>query len=348
MQRLLKSTHLILIAVFLLTGCNLPFGGSLVSEQEAALTAAAKTVEVLRTQAASAGVGLVTLPPINTPNQKTAAVPATAAPAATLTPPNTLVPTKAPTNTQIPTSTFVPIPCDRADFVADVTIPDNSIISPGSSFTKTWRLKNSGSCSWTTSYRLVYSSGEQMGGAASTALPGNVNPGQTIDLSVSLTAPSGTGSHQGYWRLQNASGGAFGWGIYGDQAFWVLISTGAAGTGTAIPGTGFAVTSVSISVNPTTLTTTTANCIAGVNFVFEADVTANNAGTATYEWRKTDNSVVSSGSIDFSSAGTQTITTNYSFTTATIGATASQLTLYINKPNHQLFTAGGTFILTCN
>lgn len=329
MQRLLRSTHLIIIAVFLLTACNLPFGVSGPSEQEIALTAAAKTVEVLRTQAASAGVGLVTLPPVFTPTGP--AQPATATQAPTFTPPNTLVPTKAPTATQIPTSTFVPIPCDRVDFVADVTIPDNTIISPGNSFTKTWRLKNSGSCSWTTNYKLVYSSGEQMGGAAATALPGNVNPGQTIDISVSMVAPTSVGTHQGYWRMQNASGGAFGWGINGDQAFWVLINTGTASTGTVTAGTGFSVSSVAISVNPTTLTTTQANCTAGVNFIFNADITATNAGKVTYEWRKTDNTVVSSGSVQFDSAGTEEVTTTYNFATSTIGATASQLTLYINK-----------------
>lgn len=348
MQRLLKSTHLILIAVLLLTACNLPFGVSGTSEQEAALTAAAKTVEVLRTQAASVGAGSITLPPINTQTQKTPALPATAAPAPTLTPPNTLVPTKAPTATQVPTSTFVPIPCDRVDFVADVTIPDNSIISPGSSFTKTWRLKNSGSCSWTSNYRLVYSSGEQMGGAASTALPGNINPGQTIDLSVTMTAPSSIGTHQGYWRLQNASGGAFGWGINGDQAFWVLINTGTGSSGTTV-ATGFAVTSVTISVNPSYTDTAAANCSpGGVHFIYTANITAGAAGTVTYEWRKTDSTVVSAGSIDFGSAGTQSISYDFTYVTTTIGASASQLTLYINNPNHQLFTAGGTFTLNCH
>ena len=348
MQRLFKSTHLILITVLLMTACNLPFGISAPTGAEVAKTSAALTVEVLRTQAASSGAGSVTLPPINTQIQKTSVAPATYTPAPTLPPQNTLVPTKAPTATQNPTSTFVPIPCDRADFIADVTIPDNSVISPGSTFTKTWRLKNSGSCAWTTNYKLVYSSGQQMGGAASTALPGNVNPGQTIDLSVAMTAPSTSGTQQGYWRLQNASGGAFGWGINGDQAFWVLISTGSASTGTVTSTTGFVVTSVNITVNPSTFTTTVANCTAGVNFIYTANITAGAAGTVTYEWRKTDNTVVSAGSVDFGSAGTQSVTTNFTYASTVIGASASQLTLYINNPNHQLFTSGGTFTLNCN
>jgi hypothetical protein len=343
MQRLLKSSHLILIAVLLLTACNLPFGESAPSSAEAARTSAAQTVEVLRTQAAASGVGLVTLPPINTPVPNTPA-----APPATLTPPNTLVPTKAPTATPYPTATFVPIPCDRVDFITDVTIPDNSIISPGNTFTKTWRLKNSGSCSWNTNYKLVYVSGEQMEGAASTALPGNVNPGQTIDLSVSMKAPSSTGSHQSFWMLQNASGGKFGWGINADQAFYVIISTGSASTGTVTSGTGFAVTGVTFSIEPSSIGgIKLAACKdPGVNFYFSADITSSGAGTVTYEWRKTDNSALESGSVEFSSAGTKTVDINYQFKGDFVGANVSQLKLYINKPNHQTFTTG-TFNLTC-
>jgi hypothetical protein len=347
MQRPIRLITLFLLVGILLTACNLPFGSS-VSEADAVRTSAAKTVEVLRTQAAGSSGSAITLPPINTLTLKPGVVPPTKMPQATLTPPNTLVPSKEPTNTKPPTSTFVPIPCDRADFVADVTIPDNTYISPGTTFTKTWALKNSGTCTWTTGYSLVYASGEQMGGQAATSLPGNVLPGQSINLSVNLTAPSAAGAHQGYWRLQNASGFAFGWGINGDQAFWVLINSGStASTGTTSAG-GFSVTSASITISPYTLTTSTANCLAGVNFIFTGSITTNGAGTVTYEWRKTDSSVVASGSLEFSSSGTQTITTNYSYTTATVGSSASQLLLYIDNPNHQLFSSGGTFTLTCN
>src|SRR5512135_3467629 len=49
--------------------------------------------------------------------------------------------------------------CDRAQFIADVTVPDGTRFSPGAAFTKTWRLKNVGTCTWSTSYTLVFSSG---------------------------------------------------------------------------------------------------------------------------------------------------------------------------------------------
>ncbi len=107
MQRLTKLTNLLLLAVFFLSACNLPFGSS-VSEADAVRTSAAKTVEVLRTQAAGSGVGANTLPPIHTPTLKPGSVPATQMPQPSITPPNTLIPTKEPTATRLPTTLDVP------------------------------------------------------------------------------------------------------------------------------------------------------------------------------------------------------------------------------------------------
>jgi len=124
-----------------------------------------------------------------------------------------------------PTSTFVPASsCDRAQFVQDVTIPDGASMTPGQAFTKTWRLLNSGTCTWSPSYSLVYVSGDQMGGPTSAALPTTVAPGATVDLSVNLTAPTDAGNYAGYWMLRNSSGGFFGIGSTADKPFWVKIS----------------------------------------------------------------------------------------------------------------------------
>src|SRR5450759_1498654 len=76
------------------------------------------------------------------------------------------------------------IPCEWAHFLADVTIPDGASITPGAAFTKTWRLLNKGTCTWTTSFALVFAGGEAMGGAAVIAFPKNVAPGQSVDLSI--------------------------------------------------------------------------------------------------------------------------------------------------------------------
>lgn len=102
--------------------------------------------------------------------------------------------------------------CDAASFVDDVTYPDGSAVALGSTFTKIWRIKNIGTCTWNTSYALVFVSGEKFGASNAVALPGNVGPGQSVDIPVNLTAPSKGGSYTGYWRLRNSSGVLFGVG----------------------------------------------------------------------------------------------------------------------------------------
>ena len=150
----------------------------------------------------------------------------------------TATPTQAPTSTNtataippIPTQTPVPptatprpIPCDWAQYVADVTVDDGDIIPAGEGFYKIWRLKNIGVCTWTTDYDLIFAYGDRMCGEKAIPLTYDVAPGHTIDVAVYLTAPLKKGSYKGYWKLRNAAGYAF--GIGGDYvtAFWVDIT----------------------------------------------------------------------------------------------------------------------------
>jgi hypothetical protein len=139
--------------------------------------------------------------------------------------PPTAIPTSTPvpaTNTPLPTATAVTY-CDWVSFVKDVTIPDGSILDPNETFTKTWRLRNRGTCTWTPDYMLVYTSGTQMGGTTAVRLPGYVAPGQTVDVSVPLTAPDDEGKYVSYWMLRNGSGTLFGYGDKANQAFYVEI-----------------------------------------------------------------------------------------------------------------------------
>ena len=123
----------------------------------------------------------------------------------------------------ISTGPIPPAACDRAQFVTDVTIPDGKTFAPGTLFTKTWRLKNVGSCTWSTSYAMVFDTGDKMGGPDLVNMPSTVAPGQTVDVSVSLTAPNAAASYRGYWKFQNASGVRFGLGTAGTQSWWVDI-----------------------------------------------------------------------------------------------------------------------------
>ncbi len=128
-----------------------------------------------------------------------------------------------PTNTPLPTATAVSY-CDWAAFVKDVSVPDGTWFSAGDSFTKIWRLKNRGTCTWTSEYMLVFASGDQMGGTNAVRLPGTVLPGQTVDVSVTLTVPDKGGQYVGYWMLRNPSGVLFGYGEHANKAFYVDIN----------------------------------------------------------------------------------------------------------------------------
>ncbi len=134
----------------------------------------------------------------------------------------------------VPALTPLPPPsasCDRAQFIADVTVPDGTTFKPGQAFTKTWRLKNVGLCTWTTAYALVFENGDKMGGPDLVNLPKLVDTGQTVDISLPLTAPPTSGSYRGYWRFQNADGVRFGIGTDALSPWWVGIRV----SGTAVP-----------------------------------------------------------------------------------------------------------------
>lgn len=117
---------------------------------------------------------------------------------------NTLEVTRI-TPTGVLQGTITPSPADAVDklfFVSDVSIPDGTTLPAGAKFTKTWRVKNSGSSVWNSSYALVFIDGEM--GAASVPLNFDaVRPGDEVDISVQLTAPLVSGKHRGNWTLRS-------------------------------------------------------------------------------------------------------------------------------------------------
>ncbi|MHC1772570.1 MAG: NBR1-Ig-like domain-containing protein [Flexilinea sp.] len=115
--------------------------------------------------------------------------------------------------------------CNRAEFVQDVTFSDGTYIAPGNYFTKTWRIRNTGTCAWNSGYRLVFTSGDPMSGSQAISLPGYVASGQTVDISANLIAPNTVGTFRGNWMLQSPDGTTFGVGPTGQIPIWVNIST---------------------------------------------------------------------------------------------------------------------------
>lgn len=149
------------------------------------------------------------------------------------TPPAQLEPTsELPSATVSPTFAAVTstgtVRCEYADFVSE-TIPDGSDFSPGTTFTKTWRFRNTGSCTWNSSYAVVFDHGDALGAPMEVPFPGNVVPGQEVDLSINMTAPSTPGTYTSYWKLRNADGI-----IFLDEAFYTQIDVN--GATLAAPG----------------------------------------------------------------------------------------------------------------
>lgn len=145
--------------------------------------------------------------------------------------------TPTPTNTSTPTDTNTPIPpqatstivlptdsCFSLAFLSDITIPDNTEMTPGQEFTKTWRVRNNGSCVWDAGFKLTFTGGNSLGGAA-LILTKAVNPGSIIDLSIFMIAPSTTGNYQSNWRMSNSDGVFF-----GDEMYAVIKVGGSTST----------------------------------------------------------------------------------------------------------------------
>ncbi len=202
-----KLLFIFTIALFLvLVACSMPSTAVPTDNSpDAAFTAAAQTVaaELTRiSQNASPTPEIPTEPP---------------APTSTFTP--TL------TNTPIPSPTKTSLPCLMVGFnnaTIDQTVPDNTVMAPGQAFVKTWRLINMGVCTWNSSYQLIFDHGDGMGvpaGFAQTMTSGSVGYGKTVDVSVSLVAPSAPGTYTGYWRFRDPNGINFG---IGGTATWIV------------------------------------------------------------------------------------------------------------------------------
>jgi len=220
-----KRWFILMAVLFVLAACSLPQSGGTAPSQDALQTAAAMTVQAALTQTTGTqGGGEATAP---AGGEQASPTPA---PAVTVLP--TAVPTSTPVPTATPRPTATPKPCNLATFVKDVTVPDGTTFQPGAHFTKTWRLKNVGSCTWH-NYALVFDSGKQMSAPPSVALPGTVAPGQVVDVSVDMIAPNTDGTYKGNWRLRDDKGVIF--GLTSGNPFWVEIKVVSATASPTLP-----------------------------------------------------------------------------------------------------------------
>ena len=203
-----KAIYVLLASILLLTACG---GG------DAELT---PTVDanLVQTQAIGTFSAALTQTALAAPTQTPAST-STALP--TFAPATTSAAITLPAVTQQSAAISPTASCYQLRYVNDVSIPDNTQMAPGQSFTKTWRVRNAGSCAWEAGFKFAFVGGEQMSGAIYT-LPSSVAVNAEIDISVAMIAPAKTGTLRGNWRMQTAAGQFF-----GDEVFVQIVVGGA-------------------------------------------------------------------------------------------------------------------------
>lgn len=303
MKELIKNlkTWLVLALCLGLSACNLPSGDSSASDVTAQQTSVAQTVAVLQTQLAVNETPSAPQIATNTPGTE----PTTPTLTATIQPPT-------------PTITFTPAPTFRISKVVDVNYPDDTLVKPNTEFTKTWRITNGGTGTWTPGFKLVFISGDAMGGPASVAIGQTVLPGNSLDVSVKLKSPGTTKTYQGKWMLQTDTGTTFGLGANADGTFWVKIKV----------DQNLAVTGASVTVAPAAYTGVCPGALA-----ITANVTTNTSGKISYYYVT---SLGNSGTMEltFDVAGTKT-TPVFSLPVLITGPVT--ISFYNDYPNHQEF-----------
>jgi hypothetical protein len=313
----MKRTAIIAIIMVILLGsaCQ-PAAPASNDSLIASSTAAMKTVEVLGTKLAGVTISTSTLEPV-TPTLR---------PSVTQT--NASTKTNIPT--KIPTIFLTPaIPwnsCDAAEFISE-TIVDKAKLAPGTEFVKTWTLRNIGTCTWTKEYRLVFESGEAMTNSTSVAfVKDEVTPGDSVTMSVKMTAPEIQGEHVGFWKLTNTQGLRFGIGGEG-KAFYTQIIVE--------PETkdDFAVLSAPIFTAPTTYKGSCGKN--GITIYFTGKIKTNKGGKVKYHWEGKENAAdYTVRELIFYGADEITVSSSWTFKR---GYNEQWIRLYIDFPNNQDF-----------
>lgn len=307
MQKRFRTSLVLLSVTMLLVACNLPLGKNTTSSAGNEQTLVAQTVSALQTALATN----------STPIAQTVST-------TTLT----FVAPTIPGSQTTPLVTGTAQPTYKVGFITDVTIPDNTVIEPGKAFKKTWRLRNDGTGTWTTNFKLAFVSGDAMAGPASKALDASVAPGETIDISVDLSAPSVSKTYKGNWMLQTDTGTNFGIGPTSSSAFTVVIKVEQV----------FAVTNAIPAAAPASW-----SGACPVTIKLTASISTTAPGTVTYYF-VTPLGNSPSLELEFTEAGTKT-TPSYDLQVQ--GTTSGMIQVYIDNPNHQLFPAVANFAVTC-
>ncbi len=243
-------------------------------------------------------------------------------------------PTAVVTTTPLPAPTFTPaaggpwLGCLQAELIGEDPV-DKALFTPagplqsGAPFLKHWYIRNTGSCTWDTSYKVRFVDGDLLGGAYVYNLPMVTPPQGVLDLALFLQAPASPGTYKGRWILEAPNGIQFG---VGPQRipFWVEIVVSDA------KNPQFAVTSIRFWVEKDT-----SRCPANVLNTVYAEITVNGPVTVVYQWFQSDDNESGRISLEFKNAGSKTISREWLSHPIANPTNPRWMQLVIHEPNHQ-------------
>jgi hypothetical protein len=221
-----------------------------------------------------------------------------------------------PTSTPLPSSETTVLPdvvgtsttapavgapgCTVSARLAGETPPDQTLLKPGEYFWKTWMLENTGTCTWDSTYQLIYESGDLMDGLTSYPLVETVAPGETKDITIYLKAPETEGTFTGYWQIQTPWNAMFGVGPTSDPFYVKVVVTDARRP-------KYEITSVTYEIvrKPQT------GCPVNVLYTVYATITTNGPYEFTYRWNQKDGNESAVKSMVFTEAGSRTISRSW-------------------------------------
>jgi hypothetical protein len=209
--------------------------------------------------------------------------------------------------------------CASASLVSE-TIPDGTVFKPGEKFTKTWEIKNTSLCAWDTTYKIIFWNGDVLGGAYYYNLPQAVAPGQTLPISLVLTAPMDAAVYNSEWMLQTPDKINFGVGQY-STPFYTKIEVSAS----AKPNYSVDAIDFTLVQDPPS------GCPANINYIVTATLATTGPMEFTYYWAQSDENNSSPKTVKVDSATTLTLTREWKLHLATNPVTR-WITLIITDP----------------
>lgn len=190
-----------------------------------------------------------------------------------------------------------------ADYTGE-NYPDGTIVQRGAVFTKIWHVKNSGTCAWDASWKLVFLDGDLMGAAYVFNFPQPATPGEIVDVPIVFTAPQQDGTYTGRWMLQSKWGTMFGVGEY-NTPLSVSIVVGSGTPENKKTETVYGVTNVTYDVERTCKP-------ANTFWTVTAHISSNGPVTVFFTWVQSDGNNKANNKITFTEASTKSVSRDWS------------------------------------